>query len=258
MIKFFRKIRQRLVTENKFSKYLLYAIGEIILVVIGILIALQVNNWNQQSKERKLGNNLLQRIHSDLVQDTIYFRQNINQNKLIREDIKDLLSKLYKGVNSIEQVQEMSAVYDIALDQVFSINDNTYKSMISSGNLGLIENQKLKEEIIDLYSEYDQRKELLAAINQWMLGVATTLDTQTNFIKFGQGVFDIYTSPEMVNEQDFAFINEKDNPQFEILVRAISATAFNQSVRTAYYEQLIARCHKVLNVIDKELETAIK
>jgi sensor domain CHASE-containing protein len=46
MIKFFRKIRQRLLTENKFSKYLIYAIGEIVLVVIGILIALSINNSN--------------------------------------------------------------------------------------------------------------------------------------------------------------------------------------------------------------------
>jgi hypothetical protein len=45
VVKFFRRIRQKLVAENKFSRYLIYAIGEIILVVIGILIALQVNNW---------------------------------------------------------------------------------------------------------------------------------------------------------------------------------------------------------------------
>ena len=50
MIKFFRKIRQKLLSENKFSKYLIYAIGEIILVVIGILIALQFNNYNEQHK----------------------------------------------------------------------------------------------------------------------------------------------------------------------------------------------------------------
>ena len=50
MIKFFRKIRQKMLTENKFSKYLLYAIGEIVLVVIGILIALQVNNMNEVEK----------------------------------------------------------------------------------------------------------------------------------------------------------------------------------------------------------------
>ena len=50
MIKFFRHIRQNLIMENKTSKYLKYAIGEIILVVIGILIALQVNNWNENRK----------------------------------------------------------------------------------------------------------------------------------------------------------------------------------------------------------------
>jgi hypothetical protein len=53
MIKFFRRIRQQLLSENKFSKYLIYAIGEIFLVVIGILIALQINNWNQQRIQNK-------------------------------------------------------------------------------------------------------------------------------------------------------------------------------------------------------------
>ena len=53
MIKFFRKIRQKLLSENKFSKYLIYAIGEIILVMIGILLALQVNNWNEERKQKQ-------------------------------------------------------------------------------------------------------------------------------------------------------------------------------------------------------------
>ena len=53
MLRFFRTLRQKLLSENKFSKYLLYAIGEILLVVIGILIALQVNNWNEERKENK-------------------------------------------------------------------------------------------------------------------------------------------------------------------------------------------------------------
>jgi hypothetical protein len=53
MIKFFRKIRQTLITENKFSKYLLYALDEIILVVLGILIAVQINNWNNNKKNKQ-------------------------------------------------------------------------------------------------------------------------------------------------------------------------------------------------------------
>ena len=52
MIKFFRKIRHNLINEGKTTKYLKYAIGEIVLVVIGILIALQINNWNEQRKQK--------------------------------------------------------------------------------------------------------------------------------------------------------------------------------------------------------------
>ena len=51
MINFFRKIRKQLANENKFQKYFRYAFGEILLVVIGILIALQVNNWNENRKQ---------------------------------------------------------------------------------------------------------------------------------------------------------------------------------------------------------------
>lgn len=56
MIKFFRRIRQRLLSENKFSRYLIYALGEIVLVVIGILIALQLNILNEARKEKQLRN----------------------------------------------------------------------------------------------------------------------------------------------------------------------------------------------------------
>ncbi|MFD2588052.1 hypothetical protein ACFSQJ_13990 [Croceitalea marina] len=67
MIKFFRKIRQKLLSENKFSKYLLYAIGEIILVVIGIMIALQFNNRNEQRKHVQVINETITAIEEDLV-----------------------------------------------------------------------------------------------------------------------------------------------------------------------------------------------
>ena len=66
MIKFFRKIRQKLLTENRFSKYLLYAIGEIILVVIGILIAIQLNDFNEDRKERKKELSFLQKLKDDI------------------------------------------------------------------------------------------------------------------------------------------------------------------------------------------------
>ena len=66
MIKFFRKIRQNMIKENRASKYLLYALGEIILVVIGILIALQINNSNELRKQRHQELQYLKNIKSDV------------------------------------------------------------------------------------------------------------------------------------------------------------------------------------------------
>ena len=77
MIKFFRKLRQQLLTENKFSKYLLYAIGEIILVVIGILIALQFNTWQIEKKDRQIERTLLENIKRDLESDIQEYRNGI-------------------------------------------------------------------------------------------------------------------------------------------------------------------------------------
>ena len=59
MIKFFRKIRKQLLTENKFNKYLIYVISEIALVIIGILIALSINNWNEKHKLKSIEQTLL-------------------------------------------------------------------------------------------------------------------------------------------------------------------------------------------------------
>ena len=69
MIKFFRKIRQKLLTENKLSNYFIYAIGEVILVVIGILIALQLNNLNDIKKDKGDEKKYLARIQLDIKQD---------------------------------------------------------------------------------------------------------------------------------------------------------------------------------------------
>jgi sensor domain CHASE-containing protein len=77
MIKFFRNIRKNFLIENKTSKYFKYAIGEIVLVVIGILIALQINTWNENSKQNKLELEALKNLKEDF---------NYNLLTLIRTD----------------------------------------------------------------------------------------------------------------------------------------------------------------------------
>jgi hypothetical protein len=91
MIKFFRKIRQKMLTENKLSKYLIYAIGEIILVVIGILIALQINTWNKNKQLRLAELETLSEIQVALTQDVSVLSSNLKKLESKVMDSRELL-----------------------------------------------------------------------------------------------------------------------------------------------------------------------
>ncbi len=92
MIKFFRNIRQNLLNEGKTSKYFKYAIGEIVLVVIGILIALQINNWNEGRKENIHQKSVLSNLLQDLKSDSVSYSQNLKELK----NVDFLQEQLYK------------------------------------------------------------------------------------------------------------------------------------------------------------------
>jgi len=81
MIRFFRMIRKKLIEQENIRKYLLYAIGEILLVVIGILIALQINNWNEAKRMDRLVSQALSEIREDLVQDTLTLQSRITLHR---------------------------------------------------------------------------------------------------------------------------------------------------------------------------------
>ena len=108
MIKFFRKIRQRLLTENEFSKYLLYAFGEIILVMIGILLALQVTNWNQDRKAQEVELNYMRQLSRDIEADSIFFDSRLNG---IEGQIK-VLKKLKQLCDGSLSAEEGSKILD--------------------------------------------------------------------------------------------------------------------------------------------------
>ena len=100
MLRFFRTLRQRLLTENKFSKYLLYAIGEILLVVIGILIALQVNNWNEERNRTNTEIEYLKRLRSDLANDTAYYHRRIKYSNKVIADHKEAIKATYTQISN--------------------------------------------------------------------------------------------------------------------------------------------------------------
>lgn len=125
MLKFFRRIRQNLLKENRFSKYLLYAIGEIILVVIGILIALQVTNWNEIQKDEKFENEILSLIDQNLEQDSISLSVEMSKSKLAVnltnrliervsiENYGDSLNFWMGKIISFERFRSQSSAYEM-------------------------------------------------------------------------------------------------------------------------------------------------
>ncbi|APG59860.1 DUF6090 family protein [Christiangramia salexigens] len=143
MIKFFRKIRQQLLAENKFSKYLLYAIGEIILVVIGILIALQINNSNELNKQRAKEVRFLKNLKSDL----IFEETELERYTKIRESIVNSAQIALEHFNGkpVENIQMFNYhTFNVGIWQEFQRNNNTFLELINSGNLTIISNDSVK------------------------------------------------------------------------------------------------------------------
>ena len=136
MIKFFRKIRQKLVVENRFNKYLLYAIGEIILVVIGILIALQINNWNEDRKEENLRENYYQQLLSDLDKDKNSINFNIKRLELNIEAHEKYRSKLKEPNLPLDTIYKYVNKIDFRYGAV-SFNAQTFNILESTGGLKL-------------------------------------------------------------------------------------------------------------------------
>ena len=126
--------------------------------------------------------------------------------------------------------------------------------MISSGALQLVKNLELKEAIINVYSEYDEKKALFLGNTNWIIDILSTETVRTNFIKFSPEVLDIYTTEDMLNHEDWSFLNNKTSEEFKLIVRVFSAAAWNQKISDGYYVELINSIKPVLQLLEKELK----
>jgi hypothetical protein len=153
MIKFFRKIRQKTLTENKFGKYLTYAIGEIILVVIGILIALAINNWNENRKLKAQELASMQEIVENLEYDIVRCENNISKNLIIIQGLDSLKTSVS---NTIDEKDETINIYYYTLKYSLDynkavLNKSAYDELMTSTLTKSIDNRKLISSLSDYY-----------------------------------------------------------------------------------------------------------
>lgn len=150
MIKFFRHIRQRLLAESKFGKYLIYASGEIILVVIGILIALAINSNQQYRKDRSIELGSLQKFTYDLKQDSITMQGLIQREEGISADLDTLYTLLQTQDNANKfKVFEKSAT--IGSSSFFNANTGTYDEAVATGTMQTIQDDSLRSQLFAYY-----------------------------------------------------------------------------------------------------------
>jgi len=151
MISFFKKIRRKLVADNKIQTYLKYAFGEIFLVMIGILLALQVNNWNEGRKLKDQEIKALKELRSDLEQN---FEDITQDKKLFEVSLRSNEIILKQMENSLPYNDSLDTHFAKLLPwSSFSINSTTFDNIRQAGS-NLISNDSLRKSVTSFYTSY--------------------------------------------------------------------------------------------------------
>ena len=160
MITFLRKTRKSLVNSGNTKRYLQYGLGEILLVVIGILIALQINSWNQNRKDRIQEQHYLQNLYEE-------FQVNLETLEALVEfheaqiSNADLVLKVLTRDTIVDDIEKLhTSLLHVGWSPSRNISKDVWTELISTGNMGLIVNNNLKELISNFHSSFDYFKEV--------------------------------------------------------------------------------------------------
>tara|TARA_B100000809_G_scaffold263903_1_gene318316 strand:+ start:930 stop:1694 length:765 start_codon:yes stop_codon:yes gene_type:complete len=245
-----RKVRRKLILDNKKIQYLKYALGEIILVVIGILIALQINNWNQSIKNENSLNEYLIKIKSHTTED-------IQQLGELAQGRKQIAELCKKARNSILNKTENDNLFWFKIsgsafaDFYFKPNSGGYESLKNSEYYGKINNTKLDS----LFAKYHGLVDLIAenekSYNQYTVHQENYLDTQFDRSLILASAFmsldSLATKATPQSEYDQAFIEYTAKPAYR---NVISLAAWQFDTMITQYNQLTELGHQIIKEID--------
>ncbi|WP_019669908.1 DUF6090 family protein [Eudoraea adriatica] len=158
MINFFRKIRKKLADDSQFFKYARYAIGEILLVTVGILLALQVNNWNEKRKTSKLEMETLRNLKQEIKSNEKLIAEFIKQYDVDKKSVIVLYGLFDEDIHTVTQDSLNQLMLNSFLSLNLHLNQSVYNEVISSGRLSIIQNKELSKMLSEWGSTIEQAK----------------------------------------------------------------------------------------------------
>jgi hypothetical protein len=254
MIKFFRKIRYDLMEKNKTAQYLKYAIGEIILVVIGILLALSISSWNI---ERNLGKsnqvyltNLLEELNSNINRlDFLVFPSNrqIGLDSVVKNCLY-IIPRFSKGLEKSDYEFLLNNDMYLGSSQL-NLNDATYEELLNTGKLYSFGSDSLIKAVKDYYKRYERE---IYYNEMWKnMGVKGLDLYQRAMIKL---INDHKFSPETFSLHNFPWVFDKNSKNYIDLELGIQKIWINQRIDLTKCISLKEDTNKLIEIIKKELK----
>ena len=252
MLKFFRGIREKLLREGKTTHYLKYALGEIVLVVIGILIALQINNWNENRKDNLVEQQLLKAL-------LIEFKANLNTlDEVIASNDSNIKNSVLLGqytgptlpnYDETELSQLLVGIFKI--EPRFSPTQGTVQEIINSGKLSILKDSKLREALSDWQSTLEKvKRQEDYVVERRDLGHEFFL-REGNFRRHLNIIKDplLNAKPSRFPNNDFKFLeNEEFESQLYLFIVA------SENLKQAYYLPLRSTIEKIINSIESQID----
>ena len=199
MFTIFRRIRQKLLGSGSLTKYLLYAIGEILLVVIGILIALQVNNWNEQRIQDQQTEVLIDAIHDEFVTVNRELEDVIQRKELMIARLDTLINLMGKTAPSLSRIEANSLLTSITSNVTADVGNPVLNNALQNGGIYWIRDPQLKT----LLTGWEAEK------------IDLLLETERYVINRSGDFFDLLT--EQYELPNSLYLNaEQDNPTFDL------------------------------------------
>ena len=255
MTNLFRKIRKQLSEDNNPVKYLRYAIGEIILVMVGILLALQVNNWNEKRKTNNRANDLLKEMQVEIIQDTIDMGWNLSQHEAMLEAEETLLNVL-KGEEDILP-PDFSFAMALGIDPSSAVQRSSIESLKNEG-LSIIQNDSLRFMIAKLYDFYYKVIDEIENRQENYDFYSRKLNLFSKYFKLdrtrGNNITDAEENAEVSIDFDeiapIDFDKLKNNEEFKVI---LSQSTFYRKVKISYYKETLERILQLDAAITREL-----